>query len=88
MGDAMENSTVEQRVVAVVHEVLRSDPAKITPQSRIKDDLGADSLDQVSLIMALEDQLKITITDEEASALLTVGDAVKFIETKLTAQPS
>ena len=78
----MNSQSVEERVVSVVHEVLKSDPAQITPQSRIKDDLGADSLDQVSLIMALEDQLKVTISDQEAAALVTVGDVINFIESR------
>jgi acyl carrier protein len=78
----MTTATIEQRVIAVIVEVLRVDPAKITQSSRIKEDLGADSLDQVSLIMALEDAFKGSISDTEAAGLLTVGDAVTFIERK------
>ena len=78
----MTTVTIEQRVAAVIKEILRVDTAKIIPTSRIKEDLGADSLDQVSLIMALEDEFKGAITDDEAKGLLTVGDAVKFIEQK------
>lgn len=84
----MSTSTVEQRVVSVVNEVLRVDIAKIVPSSRIREDLGADSLDQVSLIMALEDEFKGSITEEEAAGMVTVGDAVKFIEKTRELQPS
>ena len=78
----MTTVTIEQRVAAVIKEILRVDTAKIIPTSRIKEDLGADSLDQVSLIMALEDEFKGAISDDEAKGLLTVGDAVKYIEQK------
>jgi acyl carrier protein len=78
----MSSATVEKRVISVVKEVLRVDLSKIMPLSRIKEDLGADSLDQVSLIMALEEEFKGSISDEEAKELITVGDAVKFIQKK------
>ncbi|MBN1575956.1 MAG: acyl carrier protein [Chitinispirillaceae bacterium] len=82
----MTTGTIEQRVISVVTEVLRVDPAKIMPSSRIKEELGADSLDQVSLIMSLEDEFKGSITDDEAAGLVTVGDAVNFIEKKAELQ--
>jgi acyl carrier protein len=82
----MDTKSIEARVIGVVQEVLKSDRSNITIASRIKDDLGADSLDQVSLIMALEDQLKVSISDSEAAAIITVGDAVKFIEQKAKVQ--
>jgi acyl carrier protein len=78
----MTPGTIEQRVISVVKEVLRVDPARIMPSSRIKEDLGTDSLDQVSLIMAIEDEFKGSITDDEAAGLLTVGDVIDFIEKK------
>ena len=82
----MATVTIEQRVIAVIQEVLRVDKAKIIPTSRVKDDLGADSLDQVSLLMALEEEFKGSITDDEANELVTVGDTVKFITEKGTLQ--
>lgn len=82
----MTTATVEERVASVVKEVLRVDAAKIVPASRIKEDLGADSLDQVSLIMALEEEFKGPISEEEATLLVTIGDAVKFIEKKIGGQ--
>lgn len=80
--------TIEQRILAVLKEVLRVDPAKIMLSSRIKEDLGADSLDQVSLLMALEDEFKGSISDEEAAGLVTFGDVLKFIEKKQEHQAS
>jgi len=78
----MSLESIEQRVFGVVREVLRVAPEKIMLSSNIKDDLGADSLDQVSLIMALEEEFKGAISDDEAKALMTVGDITKFIEKK------
>ena len=82
----MTTGTIEQRVISVVKEVLRVDLAKIMPSSRIKEELGADSLDQVSLVMSLEEEFKGSITDDEAAGLLTVGDAIRFIEKKTELQ--
>jgi acyl carrier protein len=84
----MSTPTIKQRVDSIVKEVLRVDPAKIMPSSRIKEDLGADSLDLVTLIMALEEEFKDSISDEEAACLVTVGDAVEFIEKKAKLQAS
>jgi acyl carrier protein len=78
----MATLTVTQRVDSIIKEVLRVDPAKIVPSSRFKEDLGADSLDLVTLIMALEEEFKGPISDDEATGLATVGDVVNFIEKK------
>ena len=78
----MATLTITQRVDSIVKEVLRVDPARIMPSSRFKEDLGADSLDLVSLIMALEEEFKGPISDDEAANLATIGDAVNFIEKK------
>jgi len=75
--------TVKQRVDSIVKEVLRVDPVRIMPSSRFKEDLGADSLDLVTLIMALEEEFKGPISDDDAAGLLTIGDAVNFIEKKM-----
>ena len=84
----MSTPTVKQRVDSIVKEVLRIDPEKIMPSSRFKEDLGADSLDLVTLIMALEEEFKGPISDEEAAGLITIGDAVNFIEKKAGLQAS
>ena len=56
------------------------DPASITPETNLIDDIGADSLDVVELIMELEDEFGITISDEAAAELFTVGRIVEYIE--------
>jgi acyl carrier protein len=82
----MSTLTVKQRVDSIVKEVLRVDPARIMPSSRFKEDLGSDSLDLVTLIMALEEEFNGLIADDEAAGLITIGDAVNFIEKKCTSQ--
>jgi acyl carrier protein len=69
-------------VKAVIVEKLGADPEKITMEASFVDDLGADSLETVELIMGLEDKFGLTIADEDAEKIRTVGDAVKFIESK------
>jgi acyl carrier protein len=69
-------------VKAVIIEKLGADADKITMEASFVDDLGADSLETVELIMGLEDKFGLTIADEDAEKIRTVGDAVKFIESK------
>ncbi|WP_456409628.1 acyl carrier protein [Oceanithermus sp.] len=71
-----------EKVKAVVVEKLGVDPEKVTPEARFIEDLDADSLDIVELIMGLEDEFGLEISDEEAENIRTVGDAIKFIEEK------
>ena len=65
-----------------VAEPLGVDEAKVTDESSFIDDLGADSLDTVELVMAFEEEFGSEISDSEAEKILTVGDAIKFIESK------
>lgn len=65
-----------EKVAAKLAEQLNIPVAKIKPESKISDDLGADSLDQVELLMALEDEYGITIPDEDAEHISTVQDVV------------
>lgn len=69
------------QVKDVIVDKLGVDAAKVTPEARFVEDLGADSLQTVELIMGLEDQFGITIPDEAAENIRTVQDAITFIET-------
>ena len=75
-------SDIEERVKKIVVEHLGVDESKIQSDSKFIDDLGADSLDTVELVMAFEEEFGSEISDSEAEKILTVGDAVKFIEGK------
>ena len=67
-------------VKEVVIEQLDCDPAEVKEDSKFIEDLGADSLDVVELVMALEEKFDIEIPDEDAEKILTVSDAIKYIE--------
>lgn len=74
------SSTVKKMVI----DHLGVDESKVTNESNFIDDLGADSLDTVELVMAFEEEFGAEISDTEAEKILTVGDAIKFIENKST----
>ena len=71
---------VSNKVKKIVADHLGVDEAKVTDESSFIDDLGADSLDTVELVMAFEEEFGSEISDNEAEKILTVGDAIKFIE--------
>jgi acyl carrier protein len=73
---------VSATVKKIVADHLGVDEEKITEEASFIDDLGADSLDTVELVMAFEEEFGAEISDNEAEKILTVGDAVKFIESK------
>ena len=75
-------SDIEDRVKKIVVEHLGVEESKIQSDSKFIDDLGADSLDTVELVMAFEEEFGSEISDSEAEKILTVGDAIKFIENK------
>ena len=75
-------SEVQDQVKKIVVDHLGIDEAKVTPEAKFIDDLGADSLDTVELVMAFEEEFGSEISDSEAEKILTVGDAIKFIESK------
>ena len=75
-------STIEDRVVNIIAQQLGVDRENVKPDSSFIDDLGADSLDTVELVMALEEEFGVEIPDEDAEKITTVGDAVKYIEEK------
>lgn len=72
--------SVEQRVKDIIVEQLGVKPEQVTPEAKFIEDLGADSLDTVELVMALEEEFDQEIPDEEAEKLQTVGDVIKYIE--------
>jgi acyl carrier protein len=74
----MEN--IDQRVRKIVAEQLGVNEAEIKNESSFVDDLGADSLDTVELVMALEEEFDIEIPDEDAEKMTTVADAIKYLE--------
>ena len=67
-------------VKAIIKDSLGADEAKITPEARFREELEADSLDLVELIMAFEDKFGVSIPDEDYEKLKTVGDAVSYIK--------
>ncbi|RTZ94512.1 MAG: acyl carrier protein [Deltaproteobacteria bacterium] len=72
--------SVEERVKEIIVDQLGVDESEVTPEAKFIDDLGADSLDIVELVMALEEEYDIEISDEEAEKIQTVGDAIEFIK--------
>ncbi len=76
-------SDVFERVEKIVVEHLGVEAEKVTEKASLIDDLGADSLDSVELVMAFEEEFDIEIPDDAAEHIQTVGDAVKFISEKL-----
>lgn len=73
-------SSIEERVTDIVVEQLGLERDKVTAGSKFVDDLGADSLDTVELVMALEEEFEIEIPDEEAEKITTLRDAVAYVE--------
>ena len=76
-------STIEERVKKIVVEQLGVKEDEATANASFVDDLGADSLDTVELVMALEEEFNVEIPDEDAEKMGTVGDAIKYIEEKV-----
>lgn len=70
----------EQKVIEILAKQLRIDAAKITAETNMASDLGADSLDLVEILMSLEEEFNISIPDEAIPGIVTVGDLIKYIE--------
>ncbi|HCJ66379.1 MAG TPA: acyl carrier protein [Elusimicrobia bacterium] len=79
---------VEGKVKEIIVEQLSVDSEQVTLQASFVNDLGADSLDTVELVMALEEEFDLEIPDEEAEKIATVGQAVEYIKTKLQEKKS
>jgi acyl carrier protein len=73
-------SDTYEEIKAIIKDLLGSDESKITMEARFREDLEADSLDLVELIMAFEDKFSAEISDDDAQNITTVGDAVKYID--------
>ena len=73
-------SDINSRVVAIIVDKLGVDEADVKPEASFTNDLGADSLDTVELIMEFEKEFNIAIPDDQAENIATVGEAVKYIE--------
>lgn len=71
---------VQERIAKIVSERLGVDESEVKKDATFKDDLGADSLDVVELVMELEDEFDLEISDEDAEKIGTVGDVVEYIE--------
>jgi acyl carrier protein len=80
LGEDWIVASVEERVIEIVCENLGVSKEQVTRSTRFIDDIGADSLDIVELIMELEEDFDITIPDEEAEKIKTVGEAIDYIE--------
>ena len=73
-------SEIATRVVSIITDKLGVEESQVVPEASFTNDLGADSLDTVELIMELEKEFDLSIPDEEAEKIVTVGDAIAFIE--------
>ena len=75
-----EEKSIEDRIRTLIATELGVKPEQITPEAKFIEDLGADSLDTVELVMALEEEFGNAIPDEDAEKLISVGDVIRFIE--------
>nr|YP_009293606.1 acyl carrier protein [Rhodymenia pseudopalmata]AOM64288.1 acyl carrier protein [Rhodymenia pseudopalmata] len=80
MMTSQESSGTLDKVKSIIAEQLGVNETKVTLEANFASDLGADSLDTVELVMAIEEEFSIEIPDEEASKILTLDEAVKFID--------
>jgi len=82
MADVKAKANVAEKIKQIVSEQLGVDEAEVTPTASFVDDLGADSLDTVELVMAFEEAFELEIPDEEAEKIRTVQDAIAYVEKK------
>jgi acyl carrier protein len=79
----MSEKSIEEKVKDIIVEQLGVNPEQVTPQASFIEDLGADSLDTVELVMAFEEEFSVEVPDEDAEKLQTVGNVVEYIEKKI-----
>jgi len=75
----MSDKSIEERVKDIIVEQLGVNADQVNPEAKFVEDLGADSLDTVELVMAFEEEFEIEVPDEEAEKLTSVGDVIKYI---------
>lgn len=80
----MAEKSIQDRVKEIIVEQLGVNPDQVTPEAKFIEDLGADSLDTVELVMAFEEEFGAEIPDEDAEKMQTVGDVIKYIEERGT----
>ncbi len=78
----MTNPSVDERVIKIVCDQMGTTPDKVSRETSFINDLGADSLDTVELVMEFEDEFEISIPDEDAEKIQTVGNAIEYISSK------
>ena len=78
----MSEKSIEEKVKEIIVEQLSVNPEQVTPDAKFIEDLGADSLDVVELVMAFEEQFSVEVPDEDAEKLTSVSDVIKYIEEK------
>lgn len=76
----MSEKTTEEKVRDIIVDQLGVNAEQVVPEARFMEDLGADSLDTVELVMAFEEEFSIEVPDEEAEKLQTVGDVIRYVE--------
>jgi acyl carrier protein len=76
----MADKSIEEKVKDIIVEQLGVNPEQVTPEASFIEDLGADSLDIVELVMAFEEEFGVEVPDEDAEKLQTVGDVIRYIE--------
>jgi acyl carrier protein len=76
----MTTKSIEERVKEIICEQLGVEESEVTPAAKFIEDLGADSLDTVELVMAFEEEFDLEIPDEDAEKITTVGDAIQYIK--------
>jgi acyl carrier protein len=86
MADTTDTPDTLEEVRAIIVDLLGADPEKVTPEARFREDLEADSLDLVELIMAFEEKFGSEISDEDAQKITTVGEAVTYLQNRKPAQ--